>query len=103
LLKIKLNAAVGDMKGSKPRKPLNLVSVWESNFEDVVADLTALPSEVLNWNKPLKLSNKTGDGVFPPVTDRSPRRVLSNFGLYDFVIGHSKNISFSSEMPCRIS
>jgi hypothetical protein len=53
------------MKGSKPRKLLNLVSIRESNFEDVVANLTAFPCELLNWNKSLKLSNNTGDGEFP--------------------------------------
>jgi hypothetical protein len=65
LFKIKLNAAVWDMKGAKPRKPLYLVSVREGDLEDVVANLTTVPGEVFNWNKPLKLSNDTGDGEFP--------------------------------------
>jgi hypothetical protein len=53
------------MEGSKPRKPVYLLFVREGNFEDVVADLTAIPSEVLDWNKPLKLCNNSGDGEFP--------------------------------------
>jgi hypothetical protein len=60
------------MEGSKPRKPLYFVFVRESNFENIVADLTALPSEVLNRNKPLKLSNNSGDGEFPTSNGEEP-------------------------------
>jgi hypothetical protein len=65
LLKIKFNVAVWDMKGAKPRKPLYLISVREGDLEDVVDNLTIVLGEVLNWSKPLKLSNDTGDGEFP--------------------------------------
>jgi hypothetical protein len=65
LLKIKLNAAVRDMEGAKPRKPLYLFSVRECDLEDVVTNLMTFPGEILYWNKPLKLSNDTGDGEFP--------------------------------------
>jgi hypothetical protein len=72
LLKIQLNAAVRDMKGAKPRKPLYLVSVREGDLEDIVANLTAIPREVFNWHKPLKLSNNAGDGEFPTSNREKP-------------------------------
>jgi hypothetical protein len=53
------------MEGAKPRKPLYLFSVRECDLEDVVTNLMTFPGEILYWNKPLKLSNDTGDGEFP--------------------------------------
>jgi hypothetical protein len=43
LLKVKFDGTVWDMKGAKPRKPLDLFSVREGYLEDIVTDLTTFP------------------------------------------------------------